>query len=182
MGQVLSNILNCLCGDPEKDEFQGPIDEALPFLISPPSPIPELLQIPLSSSTGSDSVITNSVPNPSPGADLVGDSASPSSESTSDKSDLVSPLGRDLVIILPKWLEEFLRDSLVNVGADTSEENEMLKEGREIDEERETFTSPSPIQELLQIPLSSCHNLDSFTDSITNSVPIPPPSSRLNFS
>ncbi|XP_057460924.1 uncharacterized protein LOC130751350 [Actinidia eriantha] len=183
MGQVLSNILICLCGDPAKDEFQGPIDEASPLLISPPSPspIPELLQIPPSSSTGSDSVITNSVSNPSPGADSVEHLASPSSESTSDESDSVSPLGRDLVIILPKWLEEFLRDSSITVGADTSEESEVLKEVRERDEERETFTSPSPspsaIPELLQIPLSSCHGLDSFADSVTNSVPIPPPGS-----
>ncbi|PSS05999.1 Heavy metal-associated isoprenylated plant protein [Actinidia chinensis var. chinensis] len=173
MGQVLSNILICLCGDPAKDEFQGPIDEASPLLISPPSPspIPELHQIPPSSSTGSDSVITNSVSNPSPGADLVEDSASPSSESTSDESDSVSPLGRDLVIILPKWLEEFLRDSSITVGADTSE---VLKEVRERDEERETFTSPcpSPIPELLQIPPSSSTRSDSV---ITNSVSNPSP-------
>ncbi|GFS31719.1 methyltransferase small domain protein, putative [Actinidia rufa] len=174
MGQVLSNILICLCGDTAKDEFQGPIDEASPLLIFPPSPspIPELLQIPPSSSTGSDSVVTNSVSNPSPGANSIEDSASPSSESTSDESDSVSPLERDLVIILPKWLEEFLRDSSITVDADTSEESEVLKEVRERDEERETFTSPSPIPELLQIPPSSSTGSDSV---ITNSVSNPSP-------
>ncbi|GFY93639.1 hypothetical protein Acr_09g0000850 [Actinidia rufa] len=95
-----------------------------------PSQIPELLQIPLRSSHGSDLIadlVTHSVPNPPPSSDPVRHSISPSS-----KSDSVSQLRRNPAITLPKWLDVFLGDSSITVLEEKKAEvREVLREERE---------------------------------------------------
>ncbi|GFY93627.1 methyltransferase small domain protein, putative [Actinidia rufa] len=134
--------------------------------------------------SGTNSVQNRIVWNPPPGSDSDGDSSSQTREVsqlghghlvTRDLSDSVSQLSRDPVISSPKWLEEFLGESSITIGANTIEVSEVLKEVRERDEERDTFPIPIPNTELVQIPLSSSHGSDLIADLVTHSVLIHPP-------
>ena len=102
--------------------------------------------------SGTNSVRNRIVWNPPPGSDSDGDSSSQTREVsqlghghlvTRDLSDSVCQLGRDPVISSPKWLEEFLGESSITVGANTIEVSEVLKEVRERDEERD-LSNPKP--------------------------------------